>query len=163
MCTAGPNDPTETEPELCLSVSCGGTGQQWPAAGEGLWLQQTLVWHKPLFEEVTLTPPHSHQNLHWTGETNSWRAQTKPCAHQDPGESSSDPTRDWPRLSCECPEVSRRGMGQQWPAAGLEALSVAVCAWDLLRELAILSLPPPQFGLRSNNREGTQLCPSTVT
>ena len=29
----GPSDPTETEPELCLSVSCGGTGQQWPAAG----------------------------------------------------------------------------------------------------------------------------------
>ena len=26
---------TETETELCLSVSCGGTGQQWPAAGVG--------------------------------------------------------------------------------------------------------------------------------
>ena len=25
----------ETEPELCLSVSCGGTGQQWTAAGAG--------------------------------------------------------------------------------------------------------------------------------
>ena len=25
--------PTKTEPELCLSVSCGGTGQQWPATG----------------------------------------------------------------------------------------------------------------------------------
>ena len=23
---------TETEPELCLSVSCGGMGQQWPVA-----------------------------------------------------------------------------------------------------------------------------------
>ena len=29
-------------------------------------------------------------------------------------------------------------MGQQWPAAGLEALSVAVCAWDLWKEVAIL-------------------------
>ena len=27
-------------------------------------------------------------------ETDSWRAQTKPCAHQDPGERSSDPTKD---------------------------------------------------------------------
>ena len=26
---------TETEPELCLSVSCGGTGQQWPTTGAG--------------------------------------------------------------------------------------------------------------------------------
>ena len=33
--TPGPRDPTETEPELCLSVSCGGTGQQWSAAAAG--------------------------------------------------------------------------------------------------------------------------------
>ena len=25
--------PTETETELCVSVSCGGTGQKWTAAG----------------------------------------------------------------------------------------------------------------------------------
>ena len=31
----GPTDPTETETELCLSVSCGGMGQQWTAAGAG--------------------------------------------------------------------------------------------------------------------------------
>ena len=31
----GPRDPTETEPELCLSVSCRGTGQQWPTARAG--------------------------------------------------------------------------------------------------------------------------------
>ena len=31
----GPRDPTESEPELCLSVSYGGTGQQWTAAGAG--------------------------------------------------------------------------------------------------------------------------------
>ena len=33
LCAPGPRDPTETETELCLSVSCGGTGQQWTAAG----------------------------------------------------------------------------------------------------------------------------------
>ena len=33
--TPGPRDPTETETKLCLSVSCGGTGQQWTAAGAG--------------------------------------------------------------------------------------------------------------------------------
>ena len=42
------------------------------------------------------------QNFHRTGETDSWRAQTKPCAHQDPGERNNDPTRDWARLSCQC-------------------------------------------------------------
>ena len=29
-------------------------------------------------------------------------------------------------------------MDQQWPAAGLEALSAAVHAWDLLKEVAII-------------------------
>ena len=33
--TPGPRDPTETETELCLSVSCGGLGQQWPATWAG--------------------------------------------------------------------------------------------------------------------------------
>ena len=32
VCT---RDATKTEPELCLSVSCRGTGQQWPATGAG--------------------------------------------------------------------------------------------------------------------------------
>ena len=27
--------PTEIEPEQCLSIVCGGVGQQWPAAGVG--------------------------------------------------------------------------------------------------------------------------------
>ena len=35
LCTPGPRVPTETEPELCLSVSCRDTGQQWPASGAG--------------------------------------------------------------------------------------------------------------------------------
>ena len=33
LCAPGHRDPTETEPDLCLSVSCGGMGQPWPAAG----------------------------------------------------------------------------------------------------------------------------------
>ena len=35
LCAPGPRDPAETEPELCLSVSCGGKGQQWTTAGAG--------------------------------------------------------------------------------------------------------------------------------
>ena len=33
LCAPELRDPTETEPELCLSVSCEGTGQQWTATG----------------------------------------------------------------------------------------------------------------------------------
>ena len=78
------------------------------------------------------------QNLHRTGETDALRAQTKPCEHQEPGEKSSDPTKDRPRLACECPGVFGGGVGQQQPAAGLGALRVTGHAGDLLKEVAII-------------------------
>ena len=35
LCVPVPRDHTETESELCLSLSCGGTDQQWTATGAG--------------------------------------------------------------------------------------------------------------------------------
>ena len=59
------------------------------------------------------------QNCHRTGETETLqRHKQKPCVHQDPGEMSSDPTRDWARLACECLGVSSRGIGWQWSSWG---------------------------------------------
>ena len=53
LCAPGPRDPTETETELCLSISCGGMGQQWSAAGTGaLGVGMAYV----LLEEVTINP-----------------------------------------------------------------------------------------------------------
>ena len=57
---------------------------------------------------------------------------------KDPGERSNDPTRHCPGLPCGCLGVSSRGVGRWWPAAGLGALSVAVHAWDLLKEVTII-------------------------
>ena len=39
-----------SEPDLCLSVSWRGMGQQWPAMGTGLWVQlpgSRSLWHNP--------------------------------------------------------------------------------------------------------------------
>ena len=59
------------------------------------------------------------QNFHRTGETDSQRTQTKPCAHQDPGERNRDPTRDWVRLACECPVDSQgHWIQQSWELQG---------------------------------------------
>ena len=58
--------------------------------------------------------------------------------NQDPGERSSDPTRDRPILAYEYPGIASRGMDWWWPAAGLGALSVAMHAGDLLKEVAII-------------------------
>ena len=42
LCTPGPRDPTESETELCLSISCGGTGQQWTATWAGALGEEDL-------------------------------------------------------------------------------------------------------------------------
>ena len=65
-----------------------------------------------LLEEITINPTIKPPNLTQDLEIDSWRTQTKPCVHQDPGERSSDPTRDWPRLACEYPRSlwQRRGV-----------------------------------------------------
>ena len=94
LCAPGPRDPTETETELCLSVSCGGTGQQWTAAGAGALGAADLGVAEALLEEVTINPTIEPPELTQDWETDSWRAQTEPCAHQDPGERSSDSTRE---------------------------------------------------------------------
>ena len=64
----------------------------------------------------------------------SWRAQTKPCAHQEPEERS----RDRVRLACECPGVSWEAWVGGGLLAGSGALSETVGALDLLKEGAII-------------------------
>ena len=136
LCTPGPRDPTETETELCLSVSCGGTGQQWPVVGAGALGAVDLGMARALLEEVTINPTIEPPEFTQDWETDSLRAQTKPCVHQDTKERSSDPTRDCSRLP-EGPGVSGGSVGWQWPATESGSLSV-VCAWDLLKEVTII-------------------------
>ena len=52
----GPRDPTETETELCLGVSCGVTDQQWPAAWAGRLGAADLGLVYTLLEEVAINP-----------------------------------------------------------------------------------------------------------
>ena len=44
----------------------------------------------------------------------------------------------WVVSVLECPGVSGTGVGRQWPAAWLGALSVAVPAWDLLKKVTFI-------------------------
>ena len=56
-----PEDSTETESDLCLSVSCEGTGQQWPDAGAGALgaadLGHTACSTASSWRRSPLTPP----------------------------------------------------------------------------------------------------------
>ena len=92
----------ETQQRQSLNVSSRGTGQQWMLQGQGSGCSRPWVWHKPSWRRSPLTPPQSRQNLHRTGETDSWRAQTEPCVHQ--GERRPRRKEQWPhkRLTQTC-------------------------------------------------------------
>ena len=111
-------------------------------------------------EEVTINPTIELPEITQDLEIDSWRTQQN-LVHQDPGESSSDPTGDCLRLACGCPGVSSEGVGQWWPAAELGAQTVAVHAWDLLREVTIIFITSIIVWPQVNNKEGTQFHPST--
>ena len=69
----------------------------------------------------------------------------------------------WARLACECPAVSRGGVGQQWPAMGSEAPRTTVlvaAAWWQKSFWKRWPLPLPYLGHRPKDREGTQPYPS---
>ena len=51
-----PGDPTETEPDWALSVSCGGTGQQWPVIRAEALGASDLSMAQALLEEVAINP-----------------------------------------------------------------------------------------------------------
>ena len=91
-------------------------GQQWPAAGAGALGTADLGMAQALLEEVAINPTiRSHQNLHRTGETDTWRTQTKPCVRQDPGERSSDPKETDPDL----PMSVQESLAEAWVGTGL--------------------------------------------
>ena len=128
----------------------------WPGAcsrlGYGISLEEEATTNP------TVEPPERTKD----GETDSWWARTEPCVHQDPGERSSDPTRDWPRLARECPGDSGGGMGWWWPAAGLGPPSVAKHARDLLKEVTSIFITStivwPQVNNRSSQSWEASLC-----
>ena len=80
LCTPGPRDLTETETELCFSISCGSRGQQWTVAGTGALGAADLGMAYALLEEVSINPTIELPELAQDWETDSWRAQTESCA-----------------------------------------------------------------------------------
>ena len=109
---------------------------------QGTWLGRSA--------DLIIEPPQD-----W-GNRDSWRTHTKSCAHQDPGERSCDPTRDWARLACACLGVSGGGMGWQQPVTGSGTLTTTVlggpACWHKSFFWRRWPLPPPRFGLRPDCR-----------
>ena len=92
LCTPGPRGPTETDTELCLSISRGGTSRQSSATGTGALGAADLGMAQALLEEVAIIPTTELPERTQDWEIDSWRAQQN-LVHQDPGERRSDPKR----------------------------------------------------------------------
>ena len=86
-----------------------GIGTEYPQA---IWL-----WRSAGFDYRTSTG---------LGKQRHWEGTTKPCVHEDPGETNSDPYKRWARLACVCLGGAGGGVGQQWPAMGSTALTTTV-------------------------------------
>ena len=100
VCAPEPRDPTETEIELCLSVPYGGWVSSGLLQGQGLWVQQTWVWHKPSWRMSPLTPPEL---------TKDWRNRLLEGTNRTLCSPRPRRKEQWPhkRLTQTCPRVSR--------------------------------------------------------
>ena len=118
LCALG--DSTESEPDLfeCLSVSCGGTGQQWPDVGTGAWGARDLGMAVALLEAVAIYPTIEPPELTQDWGNRLLEGTNKTFCTPEP----RDPTETVPEL---CLSVSCGGMGQQWPASGAAILGAA--------------------------------------
>ena len=136
-------------------------GQQWTAAGHGLWVQQTWVGHKPSWRRLPLTPPLRATRT-YTGlgkQTLGWHKQNPVCTRTK--EKGAVTPR---RLTQTCPSVSRspwRRHGSMVACCRVVGTEHGSACTGPFERGPLSSSPPPQFGLRSNNRKGTQPHAST--
>ena len=122
-------------------------------------MPQTWVWHKPCWGRSPIA--HHRATRTYTGlgkqtlgghKQNLVHTRTQEKRAMTPQETDPD-------LPVKCPGVSGGGLGQWWPAAGLGALSAAVCAGDILKAVPFITstIVWPQV----NSMGGIQLLPST--
>ena len=104
LCTPGPREPTKTKPELCLSVSCSGKGQQWHDTGVGALGATDLGMAWALLKEVAINPTTDPSEL-----TQGWGNKLLKGTNKTLYASGPRKKNQWPhkRLIQTCPWVSR--------------------------------------------------------
>ena len=110
--------------------------------------------------EVAFNPTTELPELTQDWEIDSWRAQTEPCA---PGPRRKE-QRPHKRLTQTCPGVSRslqRRRGSVAACCRVGGIDCSSTAWNLLKEVTIVSITSTIVWPLVNKREGTQLHPST--
>ena len=85
----------------------GGSGLPW---GQGLWVQQSWVWHKPSWRRSPLTPPQRCQNLNRTRkQTVGGHKQSLVCTRtQERGEVTPE------EIDPDLPVSVQESLGKPW-------------------------------------------------
>ena len=103
--------------------------------GQGLWVQ-TWVWYKPSWRRSPLTHHRVARTYTELGKRTLGGHKQNLVHTRTQEKGAVTPQETDPDLPVRVQE-SPMEMGQRWPAAGLGALSVAMYAWDLLKEVNI--------------------------
>ena len=95
------NQDLETPQRLspnCVYSNTVSPVEVWVSSGlpqwQGLWVQQSWVWHKTSWRRFPITPQKSHQNLHRTWGNRLLEGTNKTLCTPRPRERSRDPTGD---------------------------------------------------------------------
>ena len=119
--------------------------------GQGLWVQQMWVWHKPSWRRSPLTHHRTARTSTGLGKQTLDRHKRNLLHTRTQEKGAVTPQETDPDLPGSV-QVSGGGVGRRAPAAG----------WGhLLKEVAIIFITSTIVWSQANNREGTQPCPST--
>ena len=162
VCTRRPHRDWARHTFECLSVTCGSMGQQWSAAGAGALGAADLGVAYALLEEVIINSTTELPEL-----TQDWGNRLLEGTNKTLGTSGPRRKEQWPHKGLTDPDVPvsvQESPVELWVSSRLlqgHGHWVQPCMpGTFWRRLPLSSLPPPWFGLRSSNREGTQPHPS---
>ena len=91
-----------------------------------------------LLEEVTINPTIEPPEVTRDWGNRLLEGTNRTSCAPGPRRKEQRPYKRLTRSALGYPSVSCGGVGQWWPVAGLGALSVAVRAWDLSKEVTII-------------------------
>ena len=91
--------------QILYQLSYQGSPRNDPQTGEKFYQRSSHTFAKVLGPTTDFPTWGSRKRTEHPWGNRLLEGTTKSCVHQDPGERSSDPVRDWARLASACPGV----------------------------------------------------------
>ena len=112
----------------CSAADRGGMGQQWTAAGQGLWVQQTWVWHKPSWRRSPLTHHRAARTYTGLGKQTLGGHKQNPVCTRTQEKGAVSPQEADPDL----PISVQESPVEVWVSGGLQQGNANPCLYQRL-------------------------------